>query len=98
MVMVSGPPDEFVSSYCMRNAALSKNGRSLALVSTRNALAFPEVTIQMRRSHGPFGSAARQDVLLAADLDTVPEEQDFASWAVYREAKKEKKQVRGGSR
>ena len=62
MVMVSGPPDEFVSSYCMRNAALSKNWRSLALASTRNTLAFPEASSLMRQFFGPPCNAARPDV------------------------------------
>ena len=90
MAMVSGPPDEFVSSYCMRNAALSKNWRSLALASTRNTLAFPEASSQMRRLSGQRGYAARQGALLAADLDAVSDEGDYAAWAAYRKARKKR--------
>ena len=46
----------------------------------------------MRRLFCPCGNAARQDVLLAADVDTAPEEEsDYAAWAAYRKAKKKEK-------
>ena len=66
------------------------------MASIRNALAFPEVASQMRRLFGPHGSAARQDVLVAADMHAASEGADFEAWAAYRKAKKGKKKVNGG--
>ena len=74
----------------MRDAALSENEKSLALASIRSTVAFPEVASQMRRLFGPRGGAARQDVLVAADLDAASEEEDFARCAGYCKAKKGK--------
>ena len=82
-------PDEYVSALSMHNGALSKNGKSPVLNSIRNALAFPEVACQMRRLFGPRGSATRQNVLVAADMGTVAEEEDFEACAACRKAKKE---------
>ena len=42
----------------------------------------------MRRLFRPCGSAAIQDVLVAADLDTASEEESFEAWAAYRKAKR----------
>ena len=47
------------------------------LASLDNALAFPEVSAQRRRLFGPRGYASRQDVLVAADMDTASDEEDF---------------------
>ena len=44
MVSGSGLPDEFASAFRMRNAALTRNGKSLALANIRTKLAFPEVS------------------------------------------------------
>ena len=95
MVMGSGFPDVFASVLCMHNAASPKYKQSLVLASIRNNLAFPEVSSQMRRLFGPRASAVRQDVLAAADLDTVSEEEDYAAWVAYRKARKDKKGGRG---
>ena len=40
---------------------------------------------------GPCGYASRQDVLVAADMDTVSERADFEAWAACRKAEKAKK-------
>ena len=42
----------------------------------------------MRRLCGPCGYASRQDVLVAKDMDTVSEEEDFGAWMAYRKAKR----------
>ncbi len=41
MIMGSGFPDEFASAICMRNAALTKNEKTIVLASFGNTLAFP---------------------------------------------------------
>ena len=78
----------------MQNAGLSENKESLALASIRNTLAFPEASSRMRRLFGPRGNAGRHDVLLAADLDAVSEEADFASWVALRKPEKGKGEKR----
>ena len=99
MLMGSGFPDEFVSVLCMKNASPSKKEKTLALVSLQNTLAFPAVSAQMRRLFGPCGYASRQDVLVAAKMDTGSEEEDFEAWTAYRKAKRAKKDgTSGGSR
>ena len=75
----------------MQNAALSKDERTLVLASLHNALAFLEVSAQMRCLFGPSGYKSRQDVPVAADMDAPSEEEDFAAWAAYRKAKRTKK-------
>ena len=73
-------PDEFVSVSCVQNTALTKNGKTSGLASSRNTLAFPEVSAQMRRLSGPRGYASRQDVLVAAERDAASEEENFEAW------------------
>ena len=50
----------------------------------------------MRRVFGPCGYASRRDVVLAADMDTVCEEEDFEAWMVHRKATRTKKDAQGG--
>ena len=53
----------------------------------------------MRRIFRNAGSAQNQDALVAQDLDTASEEEDFEAWAAYRKARKAKREsVGGGSR
>ena len=80
----------------MQNAALSKSGKSLKLARLHSTLALPVVANQIRRLFGPRGTAARQDVKLAADLDTVSEEEEYAARVAYRKTKKEKKGEKSG--
>ena len=82
----SGFQDVFASVICMQDAALSKNGKPLALAGIQDTLAFPVVANQMRRLFGPRGNAARQD------LDTVSEEADFGAWVAYRKAEGKKRE------
>ena len=84
MLLGGGFPDEFAPAVCAQNAALSENGKTLALARFRNAEAFPEVSAQMRRLLGPRGYAMRQDVLVAADTDAAPEGEDCEAWVAYR--------------
>ena len=95
-VMGSGFPNEFASVLCARNAAVFENEKSLALASIRITLAFPEVPSQIRRLIGPRRQAARQDVLVAADLVAASGEEDFDAWTANRKAQKEKWQGRCG--
>ena len=94
-IMGSGSPDKFVSSLCMQNAALTQNGKTLVPASAGNALAFQSVSAQMRRLSGPCGHASRRDVVVAADMETASDEEDFEAWAVYRKAKRAKKDAQG---
>ena len=91
MVMGSGFPDEFVPIVYVQNASLSQNEKYLALANIQNTLASPAVANQMRRFFGPRGNAARQDVLFAADLETVSEKEDYAAWGAFRKAKKKRR-------
>ena len=93
MLMGSGSPDEFAPVLFVQNAALTKNEKTLALASSGNTLAFESVSAQMRRLFGPCDYASRQDVLAAADMDTVPEDEDFEARMAYRKAKRVKKDV-----
>ena len=88
VLMGSRFPDALVSVLCMQNAALSKNEKTMALASLGNTLAFPLVSARMRRLFGPCGYASRQDVMVAQDMDTVSEEEDFEAWVAYRKAKR----------
>ena len=53
-----------------------------------NALAFPQASAQRRGPSGPRGYAARQDVLAAQDMETVPEEEDFEARLAQGKAKR----------
>ena len=71
MLMGSGFSAAFVSALCVQNAALSKNEKTAILASRGHALAYPQVSAQMRRPSGPCGCAPRPDVTVARDMDTV---------------------------
>ena len=77
----SGFADKRPPVLCTHHAALSKNEKSMASASIQNTLESPEAASQMRPLFGPRGSAARQDVLLAADLAAASGEEDFVAWA-----------------
>ena len=96
MLMGRGFQDVFAPILCMQNAALAKSERSLVLASIQNTPPFPAAANQMRRLFGPRENAARQDVLLAADLETGPEKEDCAARAAYRKADKGKQKEKGG--
>ena len=91
------PPDEFAPAPCMQNAALTNNGQTLVLASLGSTLAFQSVPAQMRRFFGPSGYASRQDVLVAADMDTVSKEEGFGPWVANRKAKRAKKDAQGSA-
>ena len=71
MFVGSGFPGEFVSILRIQSAPLSKNGEIPPLASIQNTPAFPVLANRIRRLLGPRGDAARQDVKLAANLNTV---------------------------
>ena len=70
MATGGGFPDEFVSIGCAQNAPAPEREKSLAVASFGSTLACPAMANHMRRLFGPRGSAARQDVLSAAEFDT----------------------------
>ena len=73
----------------MRNAALSKNEKSLVSARIQGTSAFTAEARQMRRLFGSCGSAASQDVLFAADVDLSSEnESNHAAWLARRKATK----------
>ena len=67
-------PEAFVLATFMQGAAISRSEKMLALASVQGNLGFPDVTKQMRRLFGPHGGAARQDVLVVADMHASSEE------------------------
>ena len=69
-------PDGSVSILWMRNAALSRNEKSLLLAGVRGRLDFRNAAKQMRRFFDPCGRLARQDVLAAAGMAARPDEAD----------------------
>ena len=95
MISGSGFPDEFVSVLLTKDAALPKNEKTLVLASLGNTLAIQSVSAQFRRLLGPCGYASRQDVVVAADMDTAPEEEDCEKWVAYRKAEWAKKDAWG---
>ena len=50
----------------------------------------------MRRLFGPRGCASRRAVPVAADMETVSEEEDFESWIAYRKATRAEEDGKGG--
>ena len=74
MQMGGAPAGASVSALRMQNTALSRSGKSLALASAQGDLGFPAFARHVRRILGPRGSAARQDVLVAADTGMSSEE------------------------
>ena len=69
MAIGGGRREEFVAILWAQDASLSKNGKSLVLDTVQGALAFAAPVNRMRRLFGSCGSAARRDVLVAADAD-----------------------------
>ena len=88
MLMRSGFPAACVSALCVQNAALPKNEKTTELATLGNTSAFPQVPAQMQRLFGPCGDASRHDVLVAQDMDTASEKEDFEAWLAYRKAKR----------
>ena len=86
---VGSAPGAFAPALHMQDAALSQSEESLVLAGAQGFRAFPAVAKQMCRLVGPRGSAARQDVLVAADFDVSSNgETDFEARLAHREAKK----------
>ena len=96
MVLGSGSPAKVASVLCAHNAASTTNAKSRELARIRTTLASPEAPSQVCRLSGQCGSTAKQDVLVAADMDTGAEEEDFVAWVAYQKAKKEERKEQGG--
>ena len=80
--------EAFASVVRIQNASPSRPEKSLILASVQGDTTFPVVAKQMRRIFGPCGGAARQDVLVAADMDAASEEgTDFEASTAYGKAK-----------
>ena len=69
MQMGAGFPDAFVFALCAKNAALPRPEKPPALASTQKSLAFSDVATTICRLFGSCGGAARQDILVAKDVD-----------------------------
>ena len=76
-----------VSALCVQSAAQWRSEKSQVLASAQRYL-----DRQMRRLFGPCGGAARQDVLVALDVDVISDgADDFAAWFAHRKAKSKAK-------
>ena len=94
---VGGAPEAFAPALRMQNGSLPKSEKSLVLSSIQAYMAFPVVAKQMSRLFWPRGGAARQDVLVAADVDASSKEEcDYAAWVARRKAKKGGENKRNG--
>ena len=99
MVSGGGFPGEFVSVRCVRISALSRNGGSVALASSRSTLAVPEASGRMRRLFGPRRSPPRRDVFVVADMDAASGKRTARFGLPLIRPKRERKKSRGrGSR
>ena len=82
-------PEASASALCVQGAALSRSEKSRALESAQENLGLMAAAGQMRRQFGPCGGDARQDVLVAADVDVSSDDDaDFGAWEAHRKAKK----------
>ena len=66
----------------MQNAPMSRPEKPLVLVIVKCNSALPVAAKQMRRIFGPCGGSARQDVLVAADVDV--EEAGYGAWVARK--------------
>ena len=66
------------------------------MASVGSSLALLRVSTQMRLLFGNVGSVQNQDALVAQDLDTVSEEEDFEAWVAHRLAKRAKRESGDG--
>ena len=89
--------DGSVSILRMRNAALSRNEKSLLLAGVQGRLDFRNAAKRMRRFVDPCGRLARQNVFAATGMAARPDEEDpsYQPWVAYRDAKKKGEADRG---
>ena len=94
--------EALASILSMRNASLSKSENSSFPARIQGNIGFPAAAKQMRRLFRPRGRAARQDVLVATDIEVSSEaETDSEAWVAHCKAKKtggEKGMNHGGAR
>ena len=89
MQMGGGFPEAVVSPLSVQNASSSESEKSLVLASSQGDVNLSTAAKQMRRLFGLCGGAAWQDVLAAADADSLSGgESDHATRVAYRKAKK----------
>ena len=69
MHVSAGSPEASVTVLRMQTAAPSPRDKSLVLASTQKSLAFSDVATTICRLFGSCGGAARQDILVAKDVD-----------------------------
>ena len=92
-------PDSFVAVLCLHNANLSDHEKALVVAITHSDLAITEIAQQMRRPSGPMGASAREDVLVAGNVDpaesSLAEMQGRESRLDCRKAKKKLRRAPG---
>ena len=97
MQMGTGSPEALVSALSTQYAALSRQEKSLASASSRQSLIFEDVATATRRFFGPRNGAARQDILVAGDVEvSLGGDKDHEARAAYRKAKKQRMGKRKG--
>ena len=91
MQMDGGFPESHATFLRSQDAALPSSEESFVLACAQGNSGAPAVAKEMRRLFGPRGDAARQDVLVAADIAWPwGKETDFDARAAYSKAKKGK--------
>ena len=89
MQMGGALAEAVASILSMRNASLSKSENSSFLARIQGNIGFLAAAKQMRRLFRPCGRAARQDVLVATDIEVSSEaETDSEAWVAHCKAKK----------
>ena len=88
-MQIGGDPAEaFASALRMRNAPPSQSEKALVFASAHGNLGNFAVARQMRRLFGPRGTAVRQQVLAATNVDVSLDDDDVALWLARRKTKK----------
>ena len=83
MQMGGGFPESCALVLRSQDATLSGQEKSLELANAQGGLGFSDVAKQMRRVFGSRSRAARQDVLVAADVDASSvSDKDLQAWVV----------------
>ena len=83
-------PEISESALRMRGTTLSRSEEAVVLAGAQGSSGISVVARQTRRPSGPRGGDARQDLLAATDLDVKSNDDDYAAWAAFRKAKKQK--------
>ena len=90
MQMSAGFPEACVPALCLQNVALLRQERSRVLARKQQGLAFGNVVMAARRLFGSCCGAARQDKLVARDVEeSLRNNKDPEACAAYRKDKKQ---------